>query len=92
MTVVCAVADPVTFVAVSVYVVVADGETLVEVPVTVPIPLIERDAALETVHDSVDDWPGAIDEGEAVNDEITGSGGGGGTPAAMNVTIVDPIS
>jgi hypothetical protein len=67
------------------------GETLVDVPVTVPIPLIESEVAPETDQDNCDDWPLVIAAGAAVNDEIVG-GGGGGAPLNLNVAIIAPIS
>jgi hypothetical protein len=81
LTVVVAVADPVEFVAVSIYVVVVIGLTDLEVPVTVPIPwFIDKDVALDTFQLKVEEDPELIFDGEAVNDVIVGSaeGGGGG--------------
>jgi hypothetical protein len=43
-----------------------------EVPVTVPIPLIESEVAPETVQESVELPPGKMLEGLAVKLEITG--------------------
>ena len=53
--------------------VVCDGETWIELPVTAPRPLIENEVALATDQDSVALPPsakGKIDAGEAVNEEI----------------------
>ena len=58
------------------YVVVCDGETWIELPVTAPRPLIESEVALATDQESVALPPpskGAIDAGEAVNEEIVGT-------------------
>jgi hypothetical protein len=57
-----------------VYVVVSVGETDVEVPVTVPIPLMESDVAPVTLQESVELEPSAMVEGLAVKVEITGNG------------------
>jgi hypothetical protein len=54
--------------------VVADGDTLIEVPVTVPIPLMESEVAPETVQDSVELAPRAILVGFAVKLEMVGIG------------------
>ena len=62
--------------AVSVYVVVCDGETWSDVPVTTPIPLIEIEVALATDQESVALSPaskGEIDAGEAMNEETVGT-------------------
>jgi hypothetical protein len=53
-------------------VVVAAGETVVELPVTVPIPLMESEVAPETVQDRVELTPGATVAGFALNAEMTG--------------------
>ena len=53
--------------------VVSDGETWIEVPVTAPRPLIESEVALATDQESVALPPpakGEIDTGEAVKEEI----------------------
>ena len=76
VTVVCAVIEPWALLAVRVYVVVCDGETWIELPITAPTPLIEREVALATDQDSVALPPpatGEIDAGEAVNEEIVGT-------------------
>ena len=52
---------------------VAPGETVTEVPVTVPTPgLIDSDVAPVTLHDSVELCPAWIDGGLATNDWIVG--------------------
>jgi len=59
-----------------VYVVVCDGETWIELPITAPRPLIESEVALATDQESVALPPstnGEIDAGEAVNEEILGT-------------------
>ena len=53
---------------------VAVGETVVEVPVTVPIPLIERVVAPDTDHDRVELAPELMVAGFAVKLEIFGTG------------------
>ena len=56
--------------------VVCDGETCIEVPVTAPMPLIESEVALATDQESVALSPaskGEIDAGEAVKEEIVGT-------------------
>ena len=58
--------------------VVTVGETLRDVPVTVPIPEILRDVAFDVVHARVLEFPEVIDVGEAVKEEIVGAGVGGG--------------
>ena len=76
MTVVCAFTEPWALLAVRVYVVVCDGETWIELPVTAPRPLTESDVALATDQESVALPPpskGEIDAGEAVNEEIVGT-------------------
>jgi hypothetical protein len=60
VTVACAVDEPPLLVAVRVYVVVCAGETLVEAPVTVPMPPIDREVAADTDQDSVELAPGAM--------------------------------
>jgi hypothetical protein len=79
LTITAAVTEPAAFVAVSVYVVVANGVTdLLESPVTGPTPLsIVSDVSPETVHASVAEAPWMMPEGEAVNDEMTGLDNGG---------------
>ena len=53
------------------------GEMFLDVPVTVPIPEIEREVALETDQERVDDWPDWIVEGEAEKEEMVGGVGAG---------------
>ena len=54
-------------------------------PVTVPTPwLIDTDVAPVTLHARVDEPPGAMLEGVALNDAMTGAAGGGG--------LVPPVS
>ena len=58
------------------YVVVCDGETWIELPITAPRPLIESEVALATDQDSVTLPPpakGEIAAGDAVNEEIVGT-------------------
>jgi hypothetical protein len=69
----CAVDDPLLFVAVSVYCVVAAGETVVLVPVTGPMPEMDRLVSPETTHESVDIPPEAIVPGLAVKLWIVGT-------------------
>jgi len=70
-----AVADPFALVAVSVYVVLAVGETDRVLPVTVPIPWsIDRLVPPVTVHVRVLEPPDSMDTGFAVNDEMLGPG------------------
>ena len=76
VTVVCAVIEPWALLAVRVYVVVCDGETWTELPITAPRPLIESEVALATDQESVALPPpakGEIDAGEALNEEIVGT-------------------
>jgi len=77
VTVACEVTVPLLFVAVSVYVVVVEGDTAFDVvPVTVPTPLLIESVGAgvpDTVHDNVDELPLTIDAGVAMNDEITGA-------------------
>ena len=76
VTVVLAVTEPWLLVAVRVYVVVTVGDTLLEMPVTVPtFWLMDKDVALETLQDKVEELPLTILEGEAEKDEITGAEG-----------------
>jgi hypothetical protein len=65
-------------------VVVAVGLTETEVPVTVPMPLIERLGAgfPETVQARVEVLPETIDVGEAVKEAIVGA-----TVAGVTVTV-----
>ena len=51
---------------------VAVGETVVEVPVTVPIPLMEREVAPDTDHERVELAPALMVAGLAVKLEIVG--------------------
>ena len=73
-TVVCAVAEPALLVAVNVYVVVCEGETAVEAPLTEPIPEIESEVAPETPHESVALWPEVMEDGDAAKDVMVGTG------------------
>lgn len=74
VTVVTALELPVAFVAVNVYVVVADGVTTFEErPVTLPIPLMLRLVAPDTFHDRVADCPAVTEEGLLVNEDIVGA-------------------
>lgn len=68
-------ADPATFVAVSVYVAVEVGLTVVLFPATVPTPLSMLNlVAFETFQVSVTAFPGATFERDATNELIfTGS-------------------
>lgn len=51
-----------------------DGETVVEVPITVPIPLLMLvELAFATTHASVELCPDIMDEGAAVNEVIVGA-------------------
>jgi hypothetical protein len=75
--VVCALADPAALVAVSVYVVVCDGDTVVEFIIllleTAPIPPIDTEVALLTDHVScVADWPSCSTGCKEVNELIVG--------------------
>jgi hypothetical protein len=54
-------------------VVVWEGETLIEVPVTVPIPEIDKVAAPVTDQERLEELPVVMDAGEAVKEEITGN-------------------
>jgi hypothetical protein len=55
-------------------VVVRAGETVVDAPVTVPIPLIESAVEPETDQERVEDCPAVITDGLAVNEEMVGTG------------------
>ena len=75
VTVVCAEADPTLLVAVNVYVVVTTGETTSDVPVTGPMPEMERvGVGLPlTDQDRTVVWPMVvIVDGFAVNEVIVG--------------------
>jgi hypothetical protein len=73
VTVVDAVAEPASFVAVNVYEVVSDGVMTTELPVTVPMPWsMVIEVAPVTVHESVESPPGATTAGEALNAEMLG--------------------
>jgi hypothetical protein len=76
--------------AVSVYVVVCDGETdRVVVPVTVPIPLsMVTDVAPETFHDRTVDWPAVMEAGLALNDPIAGGPEGVGVGVLVPATVI----
>ena len=92
VTVAVAVAEPEGPTAVMMYVVVVAGDTG-RVPdatgVTEPIPwLMLTEVALADVHDSVDDWPAAIDAGDA--ESVTVVDVGGGVPSPAMVQAVPP--
>ncbi len=54
--------------------VVTVGETLLEVPVTVPMLwLMLREVALLTDQESVLDWPAVMVEGETEKEEMVGA-------------------
>src|SRR6266571_3926730 len=76
---------PEVLVAVSVYVVVAAGETtLLARPVTLPTPeSIASAVAPLTLQESVVIWPGWISAGEPVKDEMTGASPGPATVAPL---------
>jgi hypothetical protein len=69
--------------------VVALGVTDLEVaPVTLMLPGSSlKPVAPLTDHDKTEDCPLVIELGEAVNDEITGSGGGGVPFVTVTVTL-----
>jgi hypothetical protein len=76
VTVVCAVTEPCALVAGSVYVVVCVGETVIELPVTVPTPLsIEIVVALLVDHERAELCPAVMVLGEAVKEEMVGANG-----------------
>jgi hypothetical protein len=94
LTVVLADAEPFEFVAVSVYVVVAFGVMVTEVPVTVPgSGATLKDVAPVTDQLSVALWPGWIEVGAATKLEITGAAGGGGVvvPKRPNRSAASPL-
>jgi hypothetical protein len=62
------------------------GDTLVDVPVTVPMPLIESEAALVVVQERVEVPPGAMVVGFAVKLVIVG----GGTIVTVACAVTDP--
>jgi hypothetical protein len=62
------------------------GETLIDVPVTVPMPLIEREVALVVVHESLEVAPGAMVVGLAVKLVIVG----GGTTVTVAWAVAEP--
>jgi hypothetical protein len=71
--------------AVRAYVVVAIGDTALEVPVTVPTPLLMVKvvgAPPDNVQPNVEDWPEVIEAGVAVKDPITGA-----TTVGVTVTV-----
>jgi hypothetical protein len=87
VTVAVLVTEPSALVAVKVYVVVAVGETVVEVPVTAPTPLlIDKLVAPVTVQDRVLDWPVVIVAGLAVKEEMLGGVGVGVLPVEVGTT------
>jgi hypothetical protein len=59
------------------------GETLTEVPVTVPTPEIDNAVAPLLVQDRVEDPPLVIEVGLAVKEEMVGA-----EPAGVTVTVV----
>ena len=67
------VTDPLELVAVKVYVVVCVGETETEVPVTGPIPEMEREVAPVVVQKRVALWPAAMDAVLAEKAEMVGA-------------------
>ena len=84
-TVALAVALPEAFVAVSMYVVVAEGVTVVLDPVTVPIPgSMAIETAPVTFHASVAEPPGASVDGDAVKDAMVGA-----TPVGISAGLED---
>jgi hypothetical protein len=79
--------------AVRVYVVVAEGVTVVDVPFTVPIPLfIENEVALLTDQVRSDDCPDVIEFGFAVNELIIGAGGGGVGVGDVLLAVTEKLS
>ena len=73
VTVAVAVTDPALFVAMRVYVVVAAGVTLTEVPVTEPTPgAMLSEVAFEADQLNVALWPTCTVVGAAVKEAITG--------------------
>ena len=73
-TVACAVVVPPGLTAESVYIVVAVGDTVTDVPETVPTPLlILVELAFVTFHAKSALCPAVIDVGVAVNDVIVGA-------------------
>jgi hypothetical protein len=86
--------EPSEFVAVSVYVVVAAGDTMICVsPVTLPTPwLIASESAPATAHDSVTGWPAITSVSFAVNDEIAGPGNTASGPAAKLAATSSVVS
>jgi hypothetical protein len=92
VTVVWAVTLPAP-VAVSVYVVFVDGETaLLPLSATAPTDgAILTELAFEVDHDNVDCWPAAMLDGLAVNDEITGGGGGTGGMVTVIWDVTLPV-
>ena len=65
---------PPGFTAVSMYTVVAVGETVAEVPVTAPTPLLMLvELAFVTTHERTALCPAVTDDGSAVNDAIVGA-------------------
>src|SRR5438067_1150763 len=90
VTVVVAVTVAPSPVAVSVYVVVAEGVTTVEVPPTVPTPRsIDKEVALLTLQESVEEFPIPMVDGLAPKLAITG--GGSRTVTVMDDVAVPPV-
>jgi hypothetical protein len=75
VTVTVFVTEPPAFVAVSVYVVVFEGSTLDEVPVTAPTPLKLSEVAPVALQPTFDAWPALIVAGVALKLLITGGAG-----------------
>ena len=61
------------------------GETVVDVPVTTPIPEIEIVVALVTFQDKITVFPTVMVEGDAVKELMTGSAPHAGT---LKVTVL----
>ena len=78
------------FVAVNTYVVVCAGAINVEPAPEKPAPLIETVVAPVTFHDNMVDWPGAIADGLAVNELMTG-GGVGATGTTVTITGAETL-
>ena len=94
VTVAVAAVVPLAPLAVSVYVVVVVGLTLV-LPSTSRVPLVpgmETEVAFVVVHVRVTSVPAAIEVEEAVKESITGSGGFTVTVAVATAVWVTPPS
>ena len=79
--------DPDALLATSVYVVVSDGVSFTEVPLTAPTPLREREVAPLTVHCREEDCPASTVAGVALSLLITGAPAE--EPAAITVIVAD---